>query len=234
MGKLAIGLLLIMSFGWPVQRLSAQTILQQFTAVSAGAGETTDMDLTKPTSKGSLLIAMPELLSPGITVVSITDNAPGGNTWKQIPGATSNCANGAVNIWYSENSNPGATELKFHLSGGVRASLNSFLEVANVALSSPVDGSGVQVSNEAATSAGVEVGPKLTTGNLDFVIARYTSTAPRPSAVTPAAWKFKTSYVYQLNAPAGVYQPTLTGAGAEGKFCMSMAAFKVSPGNPQR
>lgn len=210
--------------------LSAQTIVQQFTAVSSGAGEVSDMDLNKATGKGSVLIAMPELLSPGVTVLSVTDNAPaGGNTYKQISGASSSGGNGPVDIWYCENCKPGVTELKFHLSGHVRASINSFLEVLDMALSSVVDGSGAQVSNGTGTSGGLEVGPSITTTATDFIIARYSSTAPRPSGVTPAAWKYKTSYVYQLNAPPGAYQPTLTGGSAESRFCVSMAAFKTRP-----
>ncbi len=43
--------------------LSAQTVLQQFVAVSSGAGTVSDMDLPQPTAKGSVLIAMPVQLS---------------------------------------------------------------------------------------------------------------------------------------------------------------------------
>jgi hypothetical protein len=208
--------------------LSAQTIVQQFTAVSAGADVTTDMDLISPTLPGSVIITIPELLTPDVKVLSITDNAPGGsNTYKQVTTATSTCSSGSITIWYCENCNPGATELKFHNNAHTRASLNSFLELSDMAMSDVLDGNGAQVSNGAGTSAGVEAGPSLKTTTQDFVIARYSSTAPRPKAVTPSSWTFKPAYVYQQNAPPGSYQPTLTGASSESKFCMSIAAFKT-------
>ena len=209
--------------------LSAQTIVQQFAAVSAGAGTVSDMDLTTPTGEGSVLIAMPVLLSPGIKVLSVTDNAPaGGNTYKQVSAASSSCVNQSLDIWYCEKCNPGVTELKFHLSAHVRASINGFLEVSNLALSSVADGSGAHISGGTATSGGLEVGPSITTTAKDFIIARYYSSTPGPTGVTPASWTFKTSYVYMLNAPAGTYQPTLTGGRAGGSFCMGMAAFKTA------
>jgi len=221
--------LLIFLLLWGGVRLSAQTIVQEFAAVSAGAGTVSDMDLTTPTTEGSVLIAMPMLLSPGIKVLSVTDNAPaGGNTYQQVSAASSSCGNQSLDIWYCEKCNPGVTELKFHLSAHVRASINGFLEVSKIAPSSPVDGSGVHLSDGTATSAGLEVGPRITTTAKDFIIARYFSSVPGPTGVTPAGWTFKTSYVYMLNAPAGTYQPTLTGGRAGGNFCMGMAAFKTS------
>jgi hypothetical protein len=220
---------LILLLLWGGVELSAQTIVQQFAALSAGAGIVSDMDLKEPTGKGSVLIAMPVLLSPGVKVLNVTDNAPdGGNTYKQIPGAISSCANKSLDIWYCENCNPGVTELKFHLSDHVRGSVNAFLELSNMALSSVVDRSGAHVSDGIATSGGLEVGPSITTTAKDFIIARYFPTDPLPTGVTPAAWTYTTSYVYVLNGPSGTYQPTLTGASAGGSFCMSMAAFKTA------
>jgi hypothetical protein len=220
--------LLLLLLLWGGFELSAQTIVQQFAAVSAGAGTVSDMDLPNPSLQGSVLITMPMLLTPGIKVVSVTDNSPdGGNTYKQIPGTISSCAKQSLDIWYCENCKGGVTELKFHLSGHVRASLNSFLEVSNMASSSVLDGSGAHVSDGTATSAGLEVGPSITTTAKDFVIARYFSATPLPTGVTPAAWKYTTSYVYALDALPGSYQPTLTGAKPAGSFCMGMAAFKT-------
>jgi hypothetical protein len=215
---------------WAGVTTSAQTVLQQFAAVSAGAGEVTDMDLPRATSQGSVLIAMPGLLSPGVTVLSVTDNAAsGGNTYKQVPNSISACADLPLDIWYCENCKAGVTELKYHLSGHVKASITAFLEVSNMAFSSVVDGGGVQVSNRVGTSEGLEVGPSLTTAATDFVIARYSTAVPLPTAVTPSIWTFKTTYVYALNAPPGTYQPTLIGAKPGSSFCMSMAAFKIRP-----
>jgi hypothetical protein len=209
--------------------LSAQTIVQQFAAISKGSGVKSDMDIA-PTAKGSTLIGMPGQLSPGVKVLSVTDNAPdGGNTYKQVPGASSSCPEGPLDIWYCENCNPGVTELQFHLSGHVRASINSFLEVSNLASSSILDGSGAQVSNGTATSAGLEVGPSIKTTATDFIVARFFSASPYPTGVTPAAWTFNPSYVYVLNGPPGSYQPTLTGGKEGGTFCMSVAAFKTAP-----
>jgi hypothetical protein len=223
-GKFLI--LLLLSGG---VELSAQTIVQQFAAVSSGAGTVSDMDLQQPTAKGSVLIAMPVQLSPDVKVLSVTDNAPdGGNTYKQIPGSTSSCAKKSLDIWYCENCKPGVTELKFHLSDHVKASINAFLEVSNLALSSVVDGKGSQMSDGTATSGGLEVGPDITTTAKDFIVARYFATAPLPTGVSPAAWTYTTSYVYALNAPAGAYRPTLTGAKAAGSFCMGVAAFKTA------
>lgn len=219
-------LLCVVVLVWAGGELSGQTIVQQFTAVSSGAGTISDMDV-KPTT-GSVLIAMPELLSPDVKVVEVTDNAPaGGNTYKKVNGASSTCPSGPLEIWYCENCNPGVTELRFHNSGHVRASLNSFLEVSDLAAAPVLDGNGAQISNGTATSGGLEVGPSITTTVKDFVVAGYSSTAPRPTGVTPAPWTYKTAYVYALNAPPGVYQPTLTGAEAKGSFCMVEAAFKI-------
>jgi hypothetical protein len=221
--------LLMLLLLWGGVELSAQTILQQYVAISQG-NDVSDMDLKDPTAKGSLLIAMPVQLLAGTKVLSVTDNAPdGGNTYRQIQGAVSSCGNKAVDIWYCENCNPGVTELKFHLSGRTKGCINAFMEVSNMALSSAVDGSGAHVSDGSATSAGREVGPSITTTAKDLIVARYFPTDPVPTGVTPAAWAYTTSYVYLADAPPGTYQPTLTGGKPGGSFCMSMAAFKIAP-----
>ncbi len=213
---------------WGGIELSAQTILQQFTAVSSGAGTVSDMDLPNETSKGSVLIAMPVLFSPDIRVLEVTDNAPGGgNTYKQVPGSVSSCSQKSLDIWYCENCKAGVTELKFHLSDHVKGSLNSFVEVSSMALASVLDGSGAQVSNKTGSGTGEQAGPSITTTAKDFVIARYFSDPPFPSGVKPAAWTYGKSYVYALNAPAGPYTPTMTGGKAGGEYCMSVAAFKT-------
>ncbi|MGC2540374.1 MAG: hypothetical protein WA372_04180, partial [Candidatus Sulfotelmatobacter sp.] len=49
-----------------------------------------------------------------------------------------------------------------------------------------------------------------------------------PKGVIPAPWVFKPSYAYMADAPAGAYQPTLTGGKAGNTFCMSVAAFKIA------
>jgi|HubBroStandDraft_6_1064221.scaffolds.fasta_scaffold04110_4 hypothetical protein len=215
-------------------RLSAQTIIQQFAAISAGSGDVSDMDLNQPTGDGSVLIAMPQQLSPGIKVLSVTDNAPdGGNTYKQVTAAGSSCAKQALQIWYCENCKSGVTELKFHLSGPVRASINAFLEVSNLAQTATLDGSGAQVSDGVATNKGSEVGPRIVTTTTDFVIGRYFA-ATKPTSVTPDLWTYKTTYVYGLNLPAGTYQPTLNGGKAGDNFCMSVAAFKIAAPVPAK
>ena len=211
--------------------LRAQTIVQQFAAVSAGAGEVSDMDLNQPTGQGSLLIAMPEMLSPEIKVLSVTDDAPdGGNTYKQVKDASSSCESRAVQIWYCENCKGGVTELKFHLSGHVMGSINAFFEVSGMALSSVLDGS-AHVSDGAATSEGQEIGPKIATTATDFIIARYSSSS-HPTGGRPADWIFKPAYAYGRQLPAGSYQPTLTVESAGGVFCVSMAAFKTATSPP--
>jgi hypothetical protein len=222
--------LLILLFLCAGVQLSAQTIVQQFVAVS-GPSRVSDMDLPADTSSGSVLIAMPGPLSPSVKVLSVTDNAPGGgNTYKQVPGAASSCtgANMSLDIWYCEDCKPGVNELKFHLSDHVRGSINSFLEVSKMALSPVLDGSGAHVSDGTGTSAGLEVGPSITTTATDFIIARYFSTAHSPTGVIPATWTYKTSYVYVPNASPATYQPTLTDGSPAGSFCMSMAAFKTA------
>ena len=229
--------ILILLFFWGAVDLSAQTIVQQFASISqthgdysSGPGSVSDMDL-EASGKGNLLIAMPGLvLSPGVKVLSVTDNAPdAGNTYRQVPDAISSCGdNGPLDIWYCENCKPGVTELKFHFSGRARASINTFLEVSNMASSSVLDGNGAHVSDGTATSAGLEVGPSITTTATDLIIARYLSGDPNPTGVTPAAWTHKPSYAYVLNGPPGTYQPTLTGGKAASSFCMSVAAFKTA------
>jgi hypothetical protein len=211
--------------------LGAQTVVQQFSAVSSGAGQVSDMDLPEPTAPGSVLIAMPELLTPDIDVVSITDNAPdGGNTYKQVKGANASCAKKTLQIWYCENCKAGVTELKFHLSGHVRSSINGFLEVSNLALSSVLDAS-ASLSDGKGTAQGLQAGPSVQTMATDFVIARY-SFMSNARGVMPESWTFKPAYVYGLNLPAGTYRPTLTGAAASGDYCMSVAAFKVAVSVP--
>ncbi|MFZ0198219.1 MAG: hypothetical protein WB523_04840 [Candidatus Sulfotelmatobacter sp.] len=218
-------ILLLMCGGF---ELSAQNIVQQFAAISAGEATTSDMDL-EPTAKGSTLIGMPLQLTPGVKVLSVTDNAPaGGNTYKLAAGARSSCPDGLLDIWYCENCNPGVTELQFHLSSHTKASLNSFLEVSNLSASSVLDGNGEQLSSGIANSEGQEVGPTITTTATDFIVARFFSTAPYPKGVIPAPWVFKPSYAYMADAPAGAYQPTLTGGKAGNTFCMSVAAFKIA------
>src|SRR5271163_1680871 len=209
----------------------AQTIVQQFFAIGSMPAPTADMDLPKPTIQGNFLLAMPGPTSNGVKVLSVTDNAPAGsNTYKQVPGAAAACGKTqTLDIWYCENCNGDVTELKFHLSGNARASINVFLELADMPQSSILDGSGANVSDGTRSSAGLEVGPTLKTTGTDFVVARYTTANPLPTGVTPSPWMYKTTHVYQLNAPAGKYQPTLTGAGTAGTFCMSMAAFKTAP-----
>jgi hypothetical protein len=206
--------------------LQAQTIVQEIFNVG-GASHVSDMDVPKPTRPGSTLIAMPGPMSTSVKVMSITDNAPSGsNLYKQVPGAASSCGKQSLDVWYCEKCNPGVTELKYHFSGHVM-SVNTFLEVADLALSSPVDGSGANVTEGTGSSDGVEAGPAIKTTATDFIIARYASAAA-PSAVTPAPWTLKSTYVYAANAAMGTHQPTLTGGGAAGNFCMSMAAFKTT------
>ena len=208
--------------------LSAQTILQQFAAVSAGAGEVADMDLPQPTTKGSLILAMPESLTPDIKVVQVTDNAEdGGNTYKQVPSSTSLCLGRYVEIWYCENCKGGVTELKFHLSGHEQGGIHAFMEITDIA-SPSLEGNGVQLSDATADKNGREVGPSIKISGHDFVIARYSS-KPRPTAVTPNLWTYKPTYVYGLSLPAGTYQPVLSGENTAGaNFCMSVAAFRVA------
>lgn len=208
---------------------SAQAVIQQFASISKEANNIADIDLPKPTTKGSVLIAMPLLLTPDVKVVSVTDDAPtGGNTYKQVPGSPSTCKGQSVDIWYCENCHPGVTELKFHLSGHVSATIDAFMEVSGLALS-PADGSGAQLSDGVATSDGLDVGPKITTAANDFIVGRYFATPPLPTGVSPAEWKYSTSFVYLLKGASGTYQPTLTGAKPGSNFCMSVAAFKAAP-----
>jgi len=208
--------------------LSAQTIVQEVTAVSQGV-HVSPMAMKEPTGKGSVLIAMPAVLSPGVRVLKVTDDAPdGGNAYQQIAGASSSCANRFLDIWYCENCKPGVTLLEFHLSDATTMSVNAFLELSNMALSSALDGSGAHVSDGTATSEGLQAGASITTTAKDFVIARYFPTPPLPTGVTPKGWTYSPSYLYWLNAPPGTYQPTLTGGKAGGNFCMSMAAFKTA------
>lgn len=222
-------ILLVFLLLWVNIELSAETIVQQFTAISSGAGTVSDMDLPQPSAKGSVLIAMPVLLSPGVKVLSVTDNAPAGsNTYKQVPGTGASCANKSLDIWYCENCNAGVTELKFHLSGPVRGSLNAFLEVSGTALTSVLDGNGSQVSKRTGASAGLTAGPSITTNTKDFIVARYFSVPLLPTGVAPSEWKYNPSYVYVLDALPGTYQPTLTGAKSGTEFCMSVAAFKIA------
>ena len=219
--------ILLLLFLAGTAHLFAQTIVQQFAAVSAGAGQVSDMDLVQPTEKSSVLIAMPQLLSPDVKVLNVTDNAPdGGNSYKQVKAASASCLSKPVEIWYCENCNPGVTELKFHLSGHVRGSINTFLEISGMALSSVLDGNGVHVTDASAAKDGLEAGPRITTTATDFIIARFSSSV-LPTGVTPATWMYKPTYVYALNQPPGTRQFTLTGATSGSTFCVSMAAFKT-------
>jgi hypothetical protein len=208
-------------------KLPAQTILQQFAAVSSGAGVVSDMDLPQTSSEGSVIIVMPSQLTPGIKVESVTDDAPGGsNIYKRADGANSSCSAKPIEIWYCEKCKAGVNELKFHLSEHTQASINVFLEVSNLALPAVLDGT-AHVSDGVANAKGVEPGPRIVTSGTDFVIARFVGQT-RPTGVTPETWTYKTSYVYGLNMPAGTHQPTLTGGKAGDNFCMSMAAFKTA------
>ena len=104
-----------------------KTIVQQYTAISQGY-DVSDMDLKQPTAAGSVLIAMPVVLTPGLKVLSVTDDQ--GNTYKQVTTAAAACGNRPVNIWYCENCKAGVMELKFHLSGRTKGSINSFIELS--------------------------------------------------------------------------------------------------------
>lgn len=231
MKKLLIFLLLSGGVG-----LSAQTIVQQFVSLTRAEALQPHIDIS-PTRTGSLIIVMPGPLSSGIKVVSVEDNATAGSsTYKQVPGAASSSSgmNAALDIWYCENCKPGATEIKINLSAPTRGSINAFLEVSHMTSSSALDGSGVYLTDGTGTSAGLEVGPSITTTATDFIVARYASTFTSPTGVTPAAWTYKSTYVYVPKGPAGTYQPTLTGASPAGSFCMSMAAFKIAASAPQK
>ncbi len=210
--------------------LTAQTIVQEILTVG-GSSHVSDMDLKEPTREGSTIIVMPGPLSPGVRVLGITDNAPGGsNVYQPVPGAASSCK-ASLDIWYCEKCKPGVKEMKYHFSGHV-PSINVFLEVSNLALTSALDGSGVNVSDGTSASEGVEAGPSITTTATDFIVARYFSADPAPTGVSPAEWNYKTTYIYKPNAPAGTHQPKLTGGGPSAAFCMSMAAFKAAAANP--
>jgi len=224
--------ILIFLFLLGTVELPAQTIVQELFSVG-GPSHISDMDVKAPTSEGSILIAMPGPLAPGIKVLGINDNAPGGgNIYKQVPEAASSCGGKvSLDVWYCENCKGGVTELKYHFSGHV-PSINAFLEVSQLASPAVIDGSGAHLSDGTVTSTGSEVGPTIKTTANDFIIARYFSSDPAPSGVSPAAWNFKTTYVYTSGA-AGTYQPTLTGGKAEAGnfFCMSVAAFKTGASN---
>ena len=93
-----------------------------------------------------------------------------------------------------------------------------------------LDGEGTHLDDGTRTDKGEEVGPVIKTTPSDFIIARYNSDFPIPKVVADP-WQYRTSYVYIHNAPAGTYQPMLSGGeGKSGKFCMSAAAFKAAPG----
>jgi hypothetical protein len=204
------------------------TIVQHVVAVSRGAGTVSDMDIS-PTAKGSILIAMPMQLSPGIKVLNVTDDAPGGsNIYKQLPGSVSSCAKQSMEIWYCESCKEGVTELKFHLSAHVRGSINALLEVSGLASPAVPDGKGAQISDGVASKTGSLVGPSIKTTTTDFVIDRYFTDPPLPTAVTPPIWTYNTSYTYGLSFSPDTYQPTLTGGKPASNFCMSMAAFRVA------
>ena len=97
-------------------QVSAQTVVQQFVAISRGAGTVSDMDL-EPTAEGSTLIAMPFEVTPGIKVLSVTDNAPAGsNTYKEVPGSVASCSGALLDIWYCEKCNSKLYEEFFHLT----------------------------------------------------------------------------------------------------------------------
>jgi hypothetical protein len=223
--------LLALALLWAGTQATAQTIVQEFTAISAASASVSDMDLTQPTVEGDTLIAIPEQLSPGVKVSSVTDNAPdGGNTYKEAAGAASTCAKRSLSIWYCEHCKGGVTELKFHLSGRPAGSLNSFLEVSDLASSSVID-STAQVSEQADNKDGRQAGPRIVTTAEDFVVARF-PVASQAKGVTPELWTAQPAYVYARNLPAGTYQPTLTGVEPTGSFCMSMAAFKKAAPPP--
>lgn len=223
--------LLLCALLWASQS-PAQTVLQHFIAVSKGGIEVSDMDIGT-TSEGSVIIAMPLQLTPGVKVLSVTDNAPtGSNTYKRIAAATASCGNQAMEMWYCEKCSPGVTELKFHLSGIPRASLNALVEVSGLQLPAALDGEGTHLDDGTRTNKGEEAGPVIKTNAPDFIIARYNSDFPIPKVVADP-WQYRTSYVYIPNAPAGTYQPMLSGGeGKGGKFCMSAAAFKAAPPAP--
>ncbi|MFZ0477793.1 MAG: hypothetical protein WAL71_01495 [Terriglobales bacterium] len=227
MKKTLVVLLSLCAFSFLTATLSAQTIVQQFAALSSG-GAVSDMDL-EATAEGSTLIAMPFPLTPGLKVESVTDNAPdGGNTYKQVPGSAASCEGKSLGIWYCEKCHSGVTELKFHLSGRSGGVINAFAEVSGLASTSVLDGDGVHVTDGTRTSAGSEIGPEIKTTAKDFIIARYFTAPPPPTGVTPAAWTLTPSFAFVQSGAAGTYQPTLTAGGTEGKFCMSVAAFKTA------
>jgi hypothetical protein len=227
MKKILILLLALSAASFSAATLSAQTIVQQFVALSSG-GAVSDMDL-EATAEGSTLIAMPFPLTPGLKVESVTDNAPaGGNTYKQVPGSVASCDGKSLGIWYCEKCNPGVTELKFHLSGRSGGVINAFVEVSGLASTSVLDGDGVHVTDGTRTKEGSEVGPEIKTTAKDFIIARYFTAPPPPTGVTPPAWSLTPSYAFVQSGEPGSYQPTLRGGGADGKFCMSVAAFKTA------
>jgi len=87
------------------------------------------------------------------------------------------------------------------------------------------------VTDGTRTSAGLEVGPKIKTSTNDFVVARFSSAMPAPTEVS-APWSFKPSYVYLPNAARGTYQPTLSGNGTSGNYCMGIAGFKAAASAP--
>ncbi|MGA9529940.1 MAG: hypothetical protein WBS24_17635 [Terriglobales bacterium] len=227
MKKTLIVLLALCAFALSAVSVSAQTIVQQFAALSSG-GAVSDMDL-EPTTEGSTIIAMPLPLTPGLKVLSVTDNAPaGGNTYKQVPGSAATCEGKSLDIWYCEKCNAGVTELKFHLSDRSKGVINAFIEVAGLASSSVLDGEGANVTDGNRSKEGAEVGPTIKTTAKDFIVARYFSAPPPALAVTPAEWSLMPSYAFVLSGAPGTYQPTITGGGTEGKYCMSVAAFKAA------
>ena len=104
---------------------------------------------------------------------------------------SSSCPNKPIDIWYCENCKPGVTELKFHLSGGVKASINGVVRLSNLPSSSVIDGSSVDLNDGTVSSGGLEVGPQITTTATDCIVARYSYKRPRPWSGRSNSWNME-------------------------------------------
>jgi hypothetical protein len=214
----ALALVLLTTLSW------AQAALVQSAANATGSNS---IAVTISASGTAHLLAVLIVSADSTnTVSSVADDV--GNIYHQAAGARSSFTGGDnafSDIWYAENSIPGATTVTVICSSGASFTLAEVFEVSGIVTSSSLDGSGVNASNAAASGTS-GTGPSFTASTTDFILtggdlSGYTAIS------SPWTMDADGDGGYILNGAAGTFQPVFTLTSGI-PFSASLAGFKVA------
>jgi len=104
---MVLGLLLVASFMFPIQKANATSAEIQTAEGHNSSNTSYTVSFSSSVTKGDLLVAMQGALTTS-TTLGVSDSQ--GNTWSH---ATSQCTNACVEIWYATAGSTGSDTVTF-------------------------------------------------------------------------------------------------------------------------